>query len=67
MNINPKFKSVVHKRLARWARGKVYHGIRQTLLDKNLREYCKRCCSVVNLENDRLRNALTDSCGGWQA
>lgn len=50
--------SIIDKTLKEVWLGKPYRTIRQTLLDKNLKAYCKRCCSVVNMENDRLRQEL---------
>lgn len=53
--------SIIDKSLEKVWLGKPYQTIRETLFDKNLREYCKRCCSVVNMENDRLRARLVAS------
>lgn len=50
--------SIIDKTLKDVWLGKPYQTIRETLLDKNLRLYCKRCCSAVNMENDRLRQEL---------
>ncbi len=41
--------------------GKAYQSIRKALLEHDLPEYCKRCCSVVNLENQRLREGILAS------
>jgi len=50
--------SILNKSLNDVWHGSAYKAIRRTLLEKNLREYCTRCCSVVNMENQSLREGL---------
>ena len=50
--------SILHKSLKEVWQGNAYQTIRATLLNKNLRDYCSRCCSVVNMENNRIRKSL---------
>jgi len=50
--------SVLNRSLRDVWEGGAYQSIRKTLLDGALRDYCTKCCSVVNMENDRLRKGL---------
>jgi len=38
--------------------GKALNEIRESLLSGKLKDYCKKCCSAVNLENNRIRAKL---------
>lgn len=38
--------------------GKKFDAIRKSLLNNNLPEYCKKCCVVVHIENQRIKEKL---------
>lgn len=38
--------------------GEKFNEIRKSLLSGNLKQYCRKCCSVVSMENSRIRKEL---------
>ena len=50
--------SVIKKSLKEVWLGDYYKNLRKALLDKKLPEYCKKCCAVVFVENQKIKSRL---------
>ncbi|MFC1888539.1 radical SAM/SPASM domain-containing protein [Thermodesulfobacteriota bacterium] len=56
--------TIVDKSLADVWYGGSLETMRKRLLDRDLPPYCKRCCAVVFVENNRLREGIAESLEG---
>jgi MoaA/NifB/PqqE/SkfB family radical SAM enzyme len=50
--------SILNKKLEDVWFGDYYNNLRKSLLEKKLPDYCKRCCAVVFVENQKIKDKL---------